>query len=215
MFIAQDIRCPTAWIAQKLVHLPSMSRPGRQSMFALPDRHQQMLAVHGPFIRQVVEASQTPGREAELDTLLTTAEQNGWKQLVDALRRILAGRRDNGVLHGLDEEDRVIAEAIMRGLQDPISLPHTSSGPDPTMAAPGLAGMIRAAASGDVRALQLVSEMAQQMSKAGGDMARLAAAIRPLINGERNPDRLGKGMSTQGEQLLLSILAELGQTDVH
>ena len=184
-------------------------------MFTLPDRHQQMLAVHGPFIRQVVEASQTPGRGAELDNLLTTAEQSGWNHLVDALRRILAGRRDNGVLQGLDDEDRVIAQAIMRGLQDPTSLPRTNSRPAPAMAAPGLAGMIRAAASGDVRALQLVSEMAQQMSKAGGDMARLAATIRPLINGERNPDRLGKGMSTQGEQLLLSILAELGQTDAH
>lgn len=184
-------------------------------MFALADRHKQMLAVHGPFIRQVVEASQTPGREAELENLLATAEQSGWSLLVAALRRILAGQRDNGVLHGLDEEDRVIAEAVMRGLQEPTSLPPISNRPDPTMAAPGLAGMIRAAASGDVRALQLVSEMAQQMSKAGGDMARLAAAIRPLINGERNPDKLGKGMKTQGEQLLLNILAELGQSDVH
>jgi hypothetical protein len=184
-------------------------------MFTVPDRYQQMLAVHGPFIRQVVESSQLPGRKAELDNLLATAEQSGWHMLVAALRRILAGQRDTGILHGLDEEDQVIAEAVMRGLQDPTSLPPISQRPDPAMAAPGLAGMIRAAANGDVRALQLISEMAQQMSKAGGDMARLAAAIRPLINGDRAPERLTQGMSKQGEQLLLNILAELGQTDAN
>lgn len=43
-------------------------------MSPIPDRHQQMLAVHGPFIRQVVEASQMPGRDSELDNLLATAE---------------------------------------------------------------------------------------------------------------------------------------------
>ena len=46
-------------------------------------------------------------------------------------------------------------------------------------------------------------------------MSRVAAVIRPLINGERDPDRLCKGMSTQGEQLVLDILRELGQSDVH
>lgn len=174
-----------------------------------------MLAVQGPFIRQVVEASRTPGRESELNALLSSAEQNGWTDLVPVLRRILAGQRDSGVLRGLDEEDRVIAEAILRGLQNPASLPLSDPRPDPAMAAPGLASMIREAAQGDVRALQIISEMAQQMSRAGGDMARLAAVVRPLINGERDPDRLSKGMSARGEQLLLSILAELAQTDVH
>ncbi len=184
-------------------------------MSITPNHQEQILAVHGPFIRQVVETSQIVGREQDLETLLSTAQQNGWQGLVSALRRILAGRRDNGVLHGLDEEDRVIAEAVMRGLQDPATLPKPDTTPDPTMAAPGLAGMIQAAGSGNVQALQLIAIMAEQMSKAGGDMARLAAVIRPLINGERDPDKLCKGMSTQGEQLVLGILAELGRADVH
>ncbi len=184
-------------------------------MSIIPNRQEQILAVHGPFIRQVVETSQIVGREQDLETLLSTAQQNGWQALVRALRRILAGQRDNGVLHGLDEEDRVIAEAVMRGLQDPTTLPKPDTTPDPTMAAPGLAGMIQAAGSGNVQALQLIANMAEQMSKAGGDMARLAAVIRPLINGERDPDKLCKGMSTQGEQLVLGILAELGRADVH
>ncbi len=181
----------------------------------IANNQEQILTMHGPFIRQVVETSQIAGREPELETLLSTARHNGWLALVGALRRILAGRRDSGVLHGLDEEDRVIAEAVMRGLQDPATLPKRDIKPDPAMAAPGLAGMIQAAGSGNVQALQLVANMAEQMSKAGGDMARLAAVIRPLINGERDPDRLCKGMSTQGEQLVLGILAELGRADVH
>jgi hypothetical protein len=184
-------------------------------MLIIPNRQEQMLTVHGPFIRQVVEASQIAGREQELETLLSTARQNGWQTLVGTLRRILAGRRDSGVLHGLDEEDRVIAEAVMRGLQDPATLPRLDTKPDPAMAAPGLAGMIQAAGSGNVQALQLIANMAEQMSKAGGDMARMAAVIRPLINGERNADKLCKSMSTQGEQMVLSILAELGRGDVH
>ncbi len=183
-------------------------------MPSMPDRQRQILAVHGPFIRQVVEFSQRPERRRDLDSLLASAESSGWQALVSVLRQILAGRRDIN-LFGLDEEDRVIAEAVLRGLQDPASLPREDENPDPTLAAPGIAAMVRAAGSGDVRALQLIADMAEQMSKAGGDMGRLAAIIRPMINGERDPDRLCKGMSTQGEELVLNILRELGQLDVH
>jgi len=184
-------------------------------MASLPDRQQQMLAVHGPFIRHVVESSQTPGREQDLEALLQSAEQNGWGRLVANLRQILSGRRDPGTLHGLDEEDRVIAQAVMRGLQDPSTLPREDQQADPGLAAPGLAGMIQAAASGNPQALQLIANMAEQMSKAGGNMAQLAAVIRPLINGERDPARLCKGMSSEGEQLVLNILKELGGGNVH
>jgi len=183
-------------------------------MPSLPDREQQILAVHGAFIRQLVEFSRMPDRQQDMQTLLASAEHNGWQALVKVLRPILAGQRDINLL-GLDEEDRVIAETVLRGLQNPDTLPKLVERPDPTLAGPGLAAMIQAAASGDARALQLVADMAEQMSKVGGDMSRVAAVIRPLINGERDPDRLCKGMSTQGEQLVLDILRELGQRDVH
>ena len=48
----------------------------------------------------------------------------------------------------MDREDRIIAEAIMRGLQNPATLPDSTARPDPEMAAPGLAGMIVAARRG-------------------------------------------------------------------
>jgi hypothetical protein len=53
------------------------------------------------------------------------------------------------------------------------------------------------------------------MSSAGGQMARLAAVIRPLINGERDPDRLCKGMDGATERLVVGILDELGRLARH
>ncbi len=174
------------------------------------DRESQILNVHAAFIHQVVALGPRPERQAEFAQLLKLAEDNGWSELVTAIRLIiLKGRRDVEVLNGLDEEDRVIAEAILRGLQDPGTLPDPSARPDPAMAAPGLASMIHAAASGNAQALQIISGMAEQMSKAGGPMARLAAVIRPLINGERDPEVLCKRMDGNSEAMVLGILDEL------
>jgi hypothetical protein len=181
----------------------------------MPSRREQILAVHGGFARSVVEAAQTPGGEQDLELLLSAAEENGWHALVSAVRRIVGGDRSVSMLEGLDEEDRVIAEAILNGLQNPSSLPIPDVQPDPALAAPGLAAMIQAARTGDVQALTLVSEMAEHMSKAGGDLARIAGIIRPLVNGERNVEKLCKGMSAQGERLVLNILSELGGLGVH
>ena len=167
---------------------------------------------HAPFIRQVVMFSQQEEHATELEKLLQSAAANGWTSLVGAVRRICRGERDNSVLKGLDLEDQVIAEAIMRGIQNPAPLPDPGQQSNPALAAPGLAHMIHAAAS-DPQALILISNMAEQMSKAGGDMARLASIMRPLINGERDPDRLCKGMDGRGEALTLDILQALAQIE--
>lgn len=180
-----------------------------------PDKRQQILATHAAFIRQVVEFAGNAERRHDLDGLLANASDNGWHRLVGAVRMLLTGRRDASVLAGLDEEDQVIADAILRGLQDPHSLPPPNPPADPSLAAPGLAHMIHAAATGNPQALQLIGNMAEQMSKVGGDMGQLAGRIRPLINGERDPDRLCRGMGPRGQNLLLGILDELGKLDLH
>lgn len=181
----------------------------------LPPKHQQIITLHATFICQVVQLSQAGDGASRLKTLLQQAEESGWQALAGAIRQIVAGQRELQRIQGLDEEDRVIAEAILRGLQDPASLPDPEAKPEATLAAPGLAGMIQAAASGNVQALTLISNMAQQMSRAGGPMARLAAVIRPLINGERDPDTLCRGMDEQTRQLTLDILAELKRLQAH
>jgi hypothetical protein len=180
-----------------------------------PDRHEQIRLVHAEFIRQVAATCGNAERRAELDALLAHAEQSGWSELVAALRRICAGERGPEVYRGLDEEDQIIAEAILLGMQDPSTLPDPAQRQDPAMAAPGLAHMIHAARTGNPQALALIGNMAEQMSTVGGQMARLAGVIRPMIQGERDPERLTKGMDSQGEQLVQQILDELGRLETH
>ncbi len=173
------------------------------------NRREQILSVHALFINEVVKSGTDPDRKVEFEQLLKAAENNEWTDLVAAIRRIMGGRRDIEILNGLDEEDQVIAEAILKGLQDPSTLPDPNAKPDPAQAAPGLASMINAAATGNVQALQLIAEMADQMSRAGGPMAQLASVIRPLINGERNPDKLCNKLDGPTEEMVLGILEEL------
>ena len=184
-------------------------------MPSLPDKHQQIITMHATFINQVVKFSQSEAHQNDYRTLLRTAEENGWENLANAIRQIVAGQREMSAIKGLDEEDQIIAEAIMRGLQNPATLPDPNAKPEATLAAPGLAGMIHTAARGNVEALTIISEMAEQMSKAGGPMAKLASVIRPMINGERDPHKLCKGMNTQTEQLIVNILDELGKLETH
>ena len=40
-------------------------------------------------------------------------------------------------------------------------------------------------------------------------LARLAGVIRPMLNGERDVDRLTRGMGERGQQLLRSIVEAL------
>ncbi|MCP3869517.1 MAG: hypothetical protein GY703_15730 [Gammaproteobacteria bacterium] len=184
-------------------------------MSSLPLREQQIITAHASFICKVVASCNNEQRRPEYDALLRDAEESGWLALAAAIRQIVAGQRDMEAIRGLDEEDRVIAEAIMRGLQNPANLPNPDAKPDPALAAPGLAGMIKAAVTGNIQALSLISNMAEQMSRTGGPMARLAAVIRPLINGERDPDILCRGMDEKTEQVVIGILDELKKSELN
>jgi hypothetical protein len=89
------------------------------------------------------------------------------------------------------------------------------SQPSATAAAPGLAAMISAAGRGDAQAFAALANMAEQMLKAGGDMARLGGVMRRLVDGERDADLLAKGMGPLGRQLLFDILDQLGKANIH
>jgi hypothetical protein len=176
---------------------------------SLPEREQQIRQAHAGMIVQIVRRVQDPQLAEPTEALLQQAEQNGWTQIVAVMRRIIAGERGEDLLNGLDEEDRVIARAILEGIRDPGTLPDPERKPDATMAAPGLALMIHQAGRGDAQALQLLSHMAEQMTAAGGDMRLLGGILRRLIDGERDPAKLSQGMGTQGRQLVDGILEEL------
>ncbi len=184
-------------------------------MAQLPDAVEQVLRMHAPFIHAVVRALGDRGLVPELMDTLSAAEKQGWPRLVAALRQIVDGKRDETVKLGLDEEDRIIVDAVLRGLANPSSLPPLDKQHDAAAAAPGLAAMIAASARGDAQALAALANMAEQMVRAGGDMARLGGVMRRLVNGERDAELLAKGMGALGRQLLLDILNELGRGNLH
>ena len=185
-------------------------------MSKLPEKAEQIVQAHAGLIHRVVIACQNRAMVPDLEEILKQAADNGWTDLVGAIRKVLAGQREVAAFRHLDEEDFTIIEAMLRGIQNPALLPELSSEFDPNMAAPGLAAMIHAARSGNLEALQLVANMATQMLQAGGDMARLAGLVRPLVTGERDPDKLCQGMTTEaGQNLVLGILRELAKLEAH
>jgi hypothetical protein len=174
-----------------------------------PDKTEQILQSHSGLIHRVVMHCNNPGSVPDMEQVLQQAEQNDWQQLVTAIRSIMAGCREESVLLGLDDEDRVIVEAILRGLQDPATLPDLKADFDSSMAAPGIAGLVHAARGGNLQALQIVGNMARQMLSAGGDMSILAGRIRPLVEGERDSGKLTEKMGAKGQKLMLDIIEEL------
>ncbi len=178
---------------------------------SISERDQQIRQTHAPLINQVVKACLNPEERDKLEPMLPIAREQGWDDLVKRIQLILRGQREESLTHGLDEEDTIIIHAILQGLQNPETLPDANTQADPTVAAPGLAQMIHAAEHGDPRALQALSHMAEYMIQVPGDMRQLGGIINKLLNGERNPDVLCKGMGPSGEHLVLNILAELNQ----
>jgi len=184
-------------------------------MAQLPDAVQQILQVHAPFLHAVVQAVQNRALIPQLLLMLQEAEARGWGKMVAVIRQILDGKRDRSLLLGLDDEDRAIVEAILGGIDNPAGLPPMDAKPQASAAAPGLAAMILASSRGDMQAFATLAYMAEQMVKAGGDMARRGGILRRLIDGERDEAVLTKGMGPLGRQLVLDILGELGKIQLH
>lgn len=184
-------------------------------MAELPDAAVQVLTLHAPFLHAVVSALRDRSQLPQLRQTLDAAESQGWPNLVRALRQIIDGKRDASVKLGLDEEDCILVDAVLRGIDNPATLPALDRKPEASAAAPGLAAMILASGRGDAQALAALANMAEQMLRAGGDMARLSAIMRRLINGERDAEALMKGMGPLGRQLVLNILSELGRGGLH
>lgn len=179
------------------------------------EKTQQILQTHAGLILAVVQTIQNPELKPHLDQALQASAQNGWQSLVAAINKILDGSRDQSLLNGLDDEDSIIVDSILKGLQDPSTLPKSDTAGDATQAAPMLARLINEASRGDHNAVSMLGNMAEQMSRAGGDMASLSAVIKNMIDGERNIDFLCSKMGAQGESLVTQIVNELAKLDTH
>ena len=182
-------------------------------MSVLPERREQIRSAHAAIILQVVAACQNIHLRAPLEENLRVAAANGWGDLVAVIRHVLAGRREPGLLQGLDEEDGIIIESILMGLQNPETLPKAGDPADPTLAAPGLASVILAARRGEPGALAWLGDMASQMQRAGGDMARMGAALGPLSRNQYDRLKLERGMGPLGRSLLQSVLDALAKAE--
>jgi hypothetical protein len=172
--------------------------------------------MHASLIVLVVQVAQNPANKQQLNEILKVSADNGWTDLVRIINKIIAGDRSASLKQNLDEEDAVIIGAILRGIQNPATLPDPDgeSG-DSTMAAPGIAHMMIQANTGNTQALTMLSLMAEQMSAAGGDMRNLGGIMKKMLDGERDPDILCKGMGASGISLVQSILDELTKLQVH
>jgi hypothetical protein len=182
----------------------------------LPPRQQQIIQSHAALIVLVAQAAQNADLRPQLHTVLQATEKNGWIGLVKSIRSIISGERSSlTLLANLDEEDATIIEAILVGIQTPSTLPNPEEKADASSAAPGIAQMVHMAAQGDPQSKIMLGGMADQMRKAGGDMARLAGIMKRLIDGERDMNILCKGMGDQGETLVKSIVDELKRMTYH
>ena len=180
-----------------------------------PEKTEVILQTHASLILAVVQTIHNTDYKPQLDQVLQQSAQNGWKDLVNVINKIVSGNRDMSLAKGLDEEDAVIVESILRGLQDPETLPKSEQSGDATKAAPMLARLINEARHGDHNALSMLGTMAEQMSNAGGDLANLSAVLKNMIDGERSVDVLCSRMGVQGESLITQVLSELAKLDTH
>jgi len=179
------------------------------------EKRQQITQYHAPLIVNVVNSITDTSLRPGIEQILKASEENGWGNLVAAIRKVLKGERDTHILKGLDEEDQIIIEAILKGIQNPATLPDPNTEADPTQAAPMLAQLISGAAKGDTNALSMLGQMAEQMSTTQGDMARLSTLIKPMVDGERDANILCEKMGAMGESLIVAILDELSKLDSH
>lgn len=180
-------------------------------MPTLPHKTTQIIQSHAALIVAVTKACLHPQLAAEAEPLLEMAQTHGWSDLVATLRQILSGNRDIGLIKGLDEEDGIIVEAVLRGIQNPSTLPDPNEQANGDMAAPGLAALIHAACGGDLMARQMISTLASQMSGTNGDMKRLGTAVARMVEGERDIDKLLINMDSRGEKLVRDILKNLDE----
>ena len=183
----------------------------------LPSQQQQIVQMHASLIVLVVQVAQNPmNNKQQLDNVLKVSLENGWTDLVRAINKIVAGDRSANLYQNMDDEDRIIIQSILTGIQNPSTLPdpEADSG-DSTMAAPGIAHMLIQASSGNTQALTMISSMAEQMSSAGGDMAQLGGIMKKLLDGERDPEVLCERMGASGISLVQSILDELAKLQAH
>jgi tetratricopeptide repeat protein len=93
------------------------------------------LRPHAALILGTVIAAQQPEQRARIERTLESYRHESWKNLMDAIRRILAGERDEEALQaGQFGNSPMILELILRGIEDPSTLQDFSPAEEPPQA---------------------------------------------------------------------------------
>ncbi|MDG6105003.1 AAA family ATPase [Dactylosporangium aurantiacum] len=148
-----------------------------------------------------------------LDEVLTEiAGSQDWADLAAVLRRILDGDRDpDTLLTGLDPIDTAIVTRALDAVTGRITLqPGPTPNTDPATQEPwpAIIAAVAAAADGDHAAAADVNPLLDDL--AGRDeWAALAAILRRIIAGERDPDALQAGLDPTDTAIAAAVLAQL------
>ncbi len=146
------------------------------------------------------------------------ADSPDWGALVVVLRRVLAGEREpQSLLSRLDPVDTAIVTRLLDALAG-----RTELHPAPPASSAGRTGQelpeqwqqtiatVIAAIRGDQSAPQALQPLLEQLTD-DPNRAALATALRAVLAGDRDPDRLLAGLDEFDTTVVQTILAVLGQ----
>jgi hypothetical protein len=127
--------------------------------------------------------------KTEIDRSLgQLADSEDWSELVRVLRRVLAGDRDRESLtRGLDEIDTAILDRTLDAIADRLQIMPPVDPWSPIITA------VAAAARGAQAIQPGLSQLLDQLAETS-DWSALAAVLRRILAGERDPDRLTEGL---------------------
>ncbi len=164
----------------------------------------QIAAAHIDLIRAVCKA--IDGRANATDDARSAIEhyrEDGWSALADALERRLAGQPVDS--SALDDEDRVLLEAVEAASVDPDWL-DTVEAEAEAQAAEQVAALILAATWGEPEALAAINEM-RETAEDAGVRGSTAHAFVAIVEGERDADRLRRDFPDARRGLIDATLA--------
>ena len=179
----------------------------------MPDVSSQVAAAHLDFIEPISAA--LPASDADnarrdaAAFMIAHYRDNGWDRLCDAAEARLEGRPVDPT--GLDDEDRMILEAIERAANDPAWLERVV-GEAEAQAAEQLAALILAATWGENEALAALDEM-RDTAQAAGLRDSTAHAFIAMVEGERQLDRLLASHPNAQDGLIEATLAALSRRE--
>lgn len=148
----------------------------------------------GPVVQAVVAACEGDAEAAaKLSPLLEQlSQQDAWRNLVAALRRILSGERDaESLLSGLDATDTLIASDVLRALGVEVSAP-VGEGSE-AMTLDDLLALVASACRTDAPAglserLHAATRAMSMDANVPDEIRALGRALNAILSGERDPD---------------------------